>query len=80
MEFWVEGHSLAPRWRVFGLRYFLSSRDVGDAGQGSLKVDGGPEVGTGGIYWCNVGLAGRELGLVSLATGPMLAKRRRWSV
>jgi len=47
----------------------LLARDMGDTGQGHLTVDGGPEIGTGGLWLC-------QLGLACLARGLALTNKR----
>ena len=47
----------------------LLARDMGDTSQGHLTVDGGPEIGTGGLNLCQIGLARGELVFACVARG-----------
>ena len=54
---------------------FLLARDMGDTSQGHRTVGGGPEIGTGGLWLCQLGLARRALVLACLARGLVLTKK-----
>jgi len=47
----------------------LLARDMRDTNQGHLTVDGGLEIGTGGLWLCQIGLARRQSVLACLARG-----------
>ena len=47
----------------------LAAQDICKISQGDPPFDGGPEIGTGGLYLCQLDLARRELALGCLARG-----------
>ena len=53
----------------------LLARDMGDMGRGHRTVDGGPEIGTGGLWLCQLGLIRRKSVLAFLARGLALINK-----
>lgn len=55
----------------------LLARDIGNRSQGHLAVERGPEIQTGGLSSCQLGLSRRESALTCLAGGLALTKKTR---